>query len=48
MASSLLSILSKGVAIDRLVGFQDLGTKDDFTTTKLESVLIKKGVDPSF
>ncbi|CAN7118476.1 unnamed protein product [Brassica rapa subsp. narinosa] len=37
-------LFSKGVAIDRLVGFQDLGTKDDFTTTKLESVLIKKGM----
>lgn len=36
-------ILSKGIAIDRLVGFQDLGTKDDFTTTKLENVLVKKG-----
>lgn len=37
-------ILSKGIAIDRLVGFQDLGTKDDFTTTKLENVLIKRGM----
>ncbi|CAF2019001.1 BnaC07g32000D [Brassica napus] len=37
-------LFSKGVAIDRLVGFQDLGTKDDFTTTKLENVLIKKGM----
>ncbi|KAG2257744.1 hypothetical protein Bca52824_077038 [Brassica carinata] len=35
-------LFSKGIAIDRLVGFQDLGTKDDFTTTKLENVLIKK------
>ncbi|KAL0847696.1 hypothetical protein Bca101_020942 [Brassica carinata] len=37
-------LFSKGIAIDRLVGFQDLGTKDDFTTTKLENVLIKKGM----
>ncbi|CAH8320302.1 unnamed protein product [Eruca vesicaria subsp. sativa] len=29
----------KGIAIDRLVGFQDLGTKDDFSTTKLKNVL---------
>ncbi|KAF8050522.1 hypothetical protein N665_1946s0002 [Sinapis alba] len=41
---SLPSVLlfSKGIAIDRLVGFQDLGTKDDFSTTKLEDVLVKK------
>ncbi|KAF8050668.1 hypothetical protein N665_1909s0003 [Sinapis alba] len=37
-------ILSKGIAIDRLLGFQDLGTKDDFSTTKLENVLVKKGM----
>uniref|UniRef100_M4FCQ6 Thioredoxin domain-containing protein n=1 Tax=Brassica campestris TaxID=3711 RepID=M4FCQ6_BRACM len=37
-------LFSKGIAIDRLVGFQDLGTKDDFSTTKLENVLIKKGM----
>jgi hypothetical protein len=30
--------------MDRLVGFQDLGTKDDFTTNKLENVLLKKGM----
>ncbi|CAB42925.1 putative tRNA synthetase [Arabidopsis thaliana] len=35
-------LFSKGVAMDRLVGFQDLGTKDDFTTNKLENVLLKK------
>lgn len=33
----------KGIAIDRLIGFQDLGGKDDFTTRTLENVLIKKG-----
>ncbi|XP_024013579.1 thioredoxin domain-containing protein PLP3A [Eutrema salsugineum] len=37
-------LFSKGIAIDRLVGFQDLGTKDDFSTTKLENVLVKKGM----
>lgn len=30
--------------MDRLVGFQDLGTKDDFTTNKLENVLVNKGM----
>ena len=39
---------SKGIAMDRLVGFQDLGTKDDFTTTRLENVLIKKGLTSTF
>lgn len=29
--------------MDRLVGFQDLGAKDDFSTTKLENLLVKKG-----
>ncbi|KAL5992279.1 Thioredoxin domain-containing protein plp3b [Asimina triloba] len=33
-----------GVAIERLIGFQDLGGKDDFTTKTLENVLIKKGI----
>lgn len=37
-------LFRKGIAVDRLVGFQDLGTKDDFPTTKLENVLIKKGI----
>ncbi|WJX74840.1 Thioredoxin domain-containing protein plp3b [Trifolium repens] len=32
------------VAVDRLVGFQDLGAKDDFTTRELEVLLIKKGI----
>ncbi|KAL9815623.1 putative Thioredoxin-like superfamily [Arabidopsis thaliana] len=35
---------SKGIAMDRLVGFQDLGAKDDFSTTKLENLLVKKGM----
>ncbi|XP_021594423.1 thioredoxin domain-containing protein PLP3B isoform X2 [Manihot esculenta] len=34
----------KGIAIDRLIGFQDLGGKDDFTTKSLEILLIKKGI----
>lgn len=33
----------KGIAVDRLVGFQDLGGKDDFPTRMLENILIKKG-----
>ncbi|KAL9378577.1 hypothetical protein Peur_029912 [Populus x canadensis] len=35
---------SKGIAIDRLVGFQDIGGKDDFATRTLEIILIKKGI----
>lgn len=37
-------LFRKGIAVDRLVGFQDLAAKDDFPTTKLENVLIKKGI----
>lgn len=37
-------LFRKGIAIDRLIGFQDLGTKDDFSTRTLESLLIKKGI----
>ncbi|XP_015890001.3 thioredoxin domain-containing protein PLP3B [Ziziphus jujuba] len=37
-------LFRKGIAIDRLIGFQDLGGKDDFTTRTLENVLIKKGI----
>ncbi|XP_057445371.1 thioredoxin domain-containing protein PLP3A-like [Lotus japonicus] len=37
-------LFRQGVAFDRLVGFQDLGGKDDFTTKKLEAMLIKKGI----
>ena len=29
--------------MDRLIGFQDLGGKDDFTAKALEALLIKKG-----
>ncbi|KAF4387016.1 hypothetical protein G4B88_024588 [Cannabis sativa] len=41
---SILEYLLKGIAVDRVVGFQDLGAKDDFTTRALENLLIKKGV----
>ncbi|KAK9134344.1 hypothetical protein Syun_013674 [Stephania yunnanensis] len=34
----------KGIAGDRLVGFQDLGGKDDFAIKTLENFLIKKGI----
>ncbi|XP_059640332.1 thioredoxin domain-containing protein PLP3B-like [Cornus florida] len=37
-------LFSKGIAADRLVGFQDLGGKDDFSTKTLEVLLIKKGI----
>lgn len=37
-------LFRKGVAVDRLVGFQDLGGKDDFSTKTLEVLLIKKGI----
>ncbi|KAM2667195.1 hypothetical protein EV2_018917 [Malus domestica] len=34
----------KGVAVDRLVGFQEVGAKDDFSTRALEVALINKGI----
>ncbi|KAI4386777.1 hypothetical protein MLD38_004679 [Melastoma candidum] len=37
-------LFRKGIAEDRLVGFQDLGGKDDFTTRSLEALLIKKAI----
>uniref|UniRef100_A0A7N0TMZ9 Thioredoxin domain-containing protein n=1 Tax=Kalanchoe fedtschenkoi TaxID=63787 RepID=A0A7N0TMZ9_KALFE len=37
-------LFRKGVAIDIVVGFQDLGSKDDFTTRSLEILLTKKGM----
>lgn len=37
-------LFRKGIAGDRLVGFQDLGGKDDFPTKRLENLLIKKGM----
>lgn len=33
-----------GVAVDRIVGFDGLGTKDDFPTAALETILLKFGV----
>lgn len=37
-------LFRQGVAVDRLIGFQDLGGKDDFTTKSLEALLMKKGI----
>ncbi|GMP27352.1 hypothetical protein CsSME_00003387 [Camellia sinensis var. sinensis] len=37
-------LFRNGIAVDRLVGFQDLGGKDDFTTKALQNLLIKKGI----
>ncbi|CAI0394195.1 unnamed protein product, partial [Linum tenue] len=37
-------LFRKGIAADRLVGFQDLGGKDDFPTTRIENYFIKKGI----
>ncbi|XP_074311650.1 thioredoxin domain-containing protein PLP3B-like [Silene latifolia] len=37
-------LFRKGIASDRLVGFEDLGAKDDFSTIALENLLIKKGI----
>ncbi|KAM7529680.1 hypothetical protein LguiB_033090 [Lonicera macranthoides] len=39
-------LFRKGIAADRLIGFQDLGGKDDFSTKALEVVLLKKGKFP--
>lgn len=33
-----------GIAFDRIVGFQDLGSKDDFTSRALENLLKRKGM----
>nr|ABA94661.2 TRNA synthetase, putative, expressed [Oryza sativa Japonica Group] len=37
-------LFKKGIAVDRLVGFQDLGSKDDFSTRALENILKMKGI----
>ncbi|KAK3010675.1 hypothetical protein RJ639_011278 [Escallonia herrerae] len=37
-------LFRKGIAIDRVVGFQDLGGKDDFPTKALEVLMLKKGI----
>ncbi|XP_057972248.1 thioredoxin domain-containing protein PLP3B-like [Malania oleifera] len=37
-------LFRKGIAVDRLIGFQDVGGKDDFNTKTLEVLLIKKGI----
>ncbi|GAB4821581.1 hypothetical protein N2152v2_008627 [Parachlorella kessleri] len=33
-----------GVAVDRIVGFEDLGGKDDFPTSRVEGKLLKAGI----
>jgi hypothetical protein len=42
---TVLFYIRKGIAVDRLVGFEDLGGKDDFSTTALENILKRKGRD---
>jgi hypothetical protein len=37
-----LSFFRKGIVVDRLVGFQDLKSKEDFLTRALEHILILK------
>ncbi|XP_006663036.1 thioredoxin domain-containing protein PLP3A-like [Oryza brachyantha] len=37
-------LFKKGIAVDRLIGFQDLGGKDDFSTRSLENILKMKGI----
>ncbi|CAN6483075.1 unnamed protein product [Victoria cruziana] len=37
-------LFRNGIAIERIIGFEDLGGKDDFTTATLERLLIKKGI----
>ncbi|CAA2995805.1 thioredoxin domain-containing PLP3B-like [Olea europaea subsp. europaea] len=37
-------LFRKGIAIGRLVGFDDMGGKDDFSTRTLEVLLLKKGM----
>ena len=39
-----LLVLINGVAVDRIVGFDPLGAKDDFSTSVLETKLLKAGV----
>ncbi|GFZ21298.1 thioredoxin domain PLP3B-like protein [Actinidia rufa] len=37
-------LFRNGIGTDRVVGFQELGGKDDFTTKTLEALLIRKGI----
>lgn len=37
-----------GVAVDRIIGFQELGGVDDFTTKALENRLLKAGTNCLF
>ncbi|KAG6528548.1 hypothetical protein ZIOFF_010726 [Zingiber officinale] len=41
--SFTLVLLWNGIAFDRIVDFQDLGSKDDFTARALENLLKRKG-----
>ncbi|PWZ38250.1 Thioredoxin domain-containing protein PLP3B [Zea mays] len=41
-------LFKKGIAVDRLVGFQDLGSKDDFSTRALENILKMKGIHKKY
>jgi hypothetical protein len=43
-----MSYFRKGIAVDRLVGFQDLGSKDDFSTRALENILKMKGIHKKY
>ncbi|KAG6493133.1 hypothetical protein ZIOFF_048110 [Zingiber officinale] len=40
---SCVILFRNGIAFDRIVGFQDLGSKDDFTARALENLLKRKG-----
>ncbi|XP_042433459.1 thioredoxin domain-containing protein PLP3B-like [Zingiber officinale] len=37
-------LFRNGIAFDRIVGFQDLGSKDDFSARALENLLKRKGI----
>lgn len=39
-----LVLFCNGIAIDRVAGFDELGSKDDFPTVRLENRLLKAGV----
>ena len=39
-----LILFCNGVAVDRLAGFDELGSKDDFTTNRLEKRLLESNV----
>lgn len=39
-----LVIFKNGIAVDRIAGFDELGSRDDFQTAVLENRLLKSGV----